>query len=57
LVAPDKEILGQGVGGGVRKDDTDLKGKLNAAIAAVAASGKLKEITDKWKLTGKIVTP
>lgn len=47
-VADDPEILGLGVSGGVRKDDTELKQKLNAAIAAVRASGKYDEITRKY---------
>ncbi len=57
LVPPDKAVLGNGVGGGVRKEDTDLKGKLNAAIAALATAGKLAEINTKYSLTGKIVIP
>ncbi|MBB3947135.1 polar amino acid transport system substrate-binding protein [Rhizobium skierniewicense] len=47
-VADDKEILGLGVSGGLRKDDTELKQKLNAALAAVRASGKYDEITKKY---------
>lgn len=47
-VKDDPAILGEGVGGGLRKDDTELKEKLNKAIAAVRASGKYKEITDKY---------
>jgi polar amino acid transport system substrate-binding protein len=47
-VADDKEILGLGVSGGLRKDDTELKNKLNAALAAVRASGKYDEITKKY---------
>ena len=47
-VADDPEILGAGVSGGVRKDDAELKAKLNAAIAAVRASGKYDEITKKY---------
>ncbi|MFK0208646.1 transporter substrate-binding domain-containing protein [Agrobacterium sp. NPDC090283] len=47
-VADDKEILGLGVSGGLRKEDTELKTKLNAAIAAVRASGKYDEITRKY---------
>ena len=35
--APKDPILGNGVGGGLRKDDTALREKLNAAIAAVRA--------------------
>ncbi|MBB4009863.1 transporter substrate-binding domain-containing protein [Allorhizobium taibaishanense] len=47
-VADDVEVLGTGVGGGLRKEDTQLKEKLNAAIAAVRANGKYDEITKKY---------
>lgn len=47
-VADDPEILGRGVSGGVRKDDQELKQKLNSALAAVRASGKYDEITKKY---------
>lgn len=47
-VADDKEILGLGVSGGLRKEDTELKAKLNAAIAAVRASGRYDEISKKY---------
>ncbi len=47
-VADDPEILGRGVSGGVRKDDQELKQKLNTALAAVRASGKYDEITKKY---------
>lgn len=57
LVPPDKTILGDGVGGGIRKEDTELKGKLNAAIGALAKNGKFVEISKKYGLDGKIVLP
>lgn len=47
-VADDKEVLGSGIGGGLRKDEPELKAKLNAAIAAVRASGKYDEISKKY---------
>ncbi|KRB60638.1 amino acid ABC transporter substrate-binding protein [Rhizobium sp. Root708] len=47
-VVDDKDVLGAGVAGGLRKEDTDLKTKLNAAIAAVRANGKYDEITKKY---------
>ncbi|KQW29652.1 amino acid ABC transporter substrate-binding protein [Rhizobium sp. Root274] len=47
-VADDPAVLGVGVGGGLRKDDTELKAKLNDAIAAVRASGKYDEISKKY---------
>jgi polar amino acid transport system substrate-binding protein len=53
----DVEILGAGVGFGVRKEDTELLAKLNAGIKAMAEKGAFAPITAKWKLEGKIVTP
>jgi polar amino acid transport system substrate-binding protein len=53
----DVEILGPGVGFGIRKEDTALLEKMNKAIKAVAADGTLDKITEKWKLTGKVVLP
>lgn len=47
-VAEDLEILGPGVGAGLRKEDTELKGKLNAAIKAIRENGKYDEITKKY---------
>ena len=47
-VEPDLEVLGPGVGFGLRKDETELKGKLNAAIKAVRASGKYDEISKPY---------
>lgn len=58
MVKDDPEILGEGVGGGVRKEDTALKEKLNAAIAELAKAGKFDEITNKYpELVGKMVLP
>lgn len=57
-VAPDPEILGEGVGAGIRKEDTALKDKINGAIAALAAAGKFAEITEKYpELKPQIVLP
>ncbi|MEQ1941239.1 transporter substrate-binding domain-containing protein [Mesorhizobium sp. VNQ89] len=47
-VAEDLEILGPGVGAGVRKDDTATKDRLNAAIKAIRDNGKYAEITKKY---------
>jgi polar amino acid transport system substrate-binding protein len=47
-VAPDLEVLGPGVGAGVRKDDTALKDKINAGIKDIRANGKYAEITKKY---------
>lgn len=47
-VAEDLDILGPGVGAGVRKEDTELKERLNAAIKAIRDNGKYDEITKKY---------
>jgi polar amino acid transport system substrate-binding protein len=54
----DLEIFGPGAGGGVRKEDTALKEKLNKAISDVAKSGEIDKITEKYpQLVGKMTTP
>ena len=47
-VAADLEILGPGVGIGLRKDETELKGKLNAAIKAIRAGDQ--EALDEYSV-------
>lgn len=42
------EIHGNGAGVGVRKEDTELRDKLTAAIKAMRENGKYKEINDKY---------
>jgi polar amino acid transport system substrate-binding protein len=44
----DPVIHGEGAGIAIRKGDTELQGKLNAAIDAIRANGKYKEIQDKY---------
>jgi polar amino acid transport system substrate-binding protein len=46
--APDDPIFGQGVGGGLRKEDDELEGKLNTAIKALLGNGKYQEIAKKY---------
>lgn len=53
----DVEILGAGVGFGIRQEDTALMEKINAGIKSMAAKGAFAPITTLWKLDGKIVTP
>jgi polar amino acid transport system substrate-binding protein len=48
MVAPDLEILGPGVGAGLRQGDTALKDKINAGIKSIRANGKYAEITKKY---------
>jgi polar amino acid transport system substrate-binding protein len=47
-VADDPAILGLGVGAGVRKEDTELLAKINAAIAKVIADGTYDTITANY---------
>ena len=51
-------VLGSGVGAGVRKEDTALKEKINAAIAELAKQKKFTEITKNYpELQGILATP
>lgn len=55
--APDDPIFGFGVGGGMRKEDDALEGKLNAAIKALQENGKYNEIAKKYfdfDISGKV---
>jgi polar amino acid transport system substrate-binding protein len=56
-VPNDVEILGAGVGFGIRKEDTALLEKVNGGIKALVAKGTFKELTKKWNLEGKLILP
>jgi polar amino acid transport system substrate-binding protein len=57
-VPDDPEVLGIGVGGGIRKEDTALKEKLNAALGELAKNGEIAKITDSYQeLKGQIILP
>jgi polar amino acid transport system substrate-binding protein len=57
-VPEDPAILGEGVGAGLRKEDTALKEKINNALSELAKAGKFDEITAKYpELVGKMITP
>ncbi|QIE56251.1 transporter substrate-binding domain-containing protein [Pikeienuella piscinae] len=47
FVGPDVE-LGGGIGVGVRESDSELKDKLDAAIASMKEDGVLNEMISKW---------
>lgn len=47
-LTPDPVINGEGAGIAVRKGETELAGKLTAAIAAIRENGTYKEINDKY---------
>jgi polar amino acid transport system substrate-binding protein len=53
----DIDILGAGVGIGLRKEDTALTEKINAAIGVLADKGFFETNTEKWQLTGKLILP
>lgn len=44
----DEQLFGKGTGIGLRKSDTDLKMKLNTALAAMIKDGTYKKIADKY---------
>jgi len=47
-IKPDPAIHGQGAGIAVRKGDTDLVQRFNAALAAIRTNGTYKRINDKY---------
>lgn len=44
------ELIGGGVGLGIRESDTELRDKLDAAIASMKADGTLNELITKWEI-------
>lgn len=56
-VPVDVEVLGPGVGAGLRKEDTALLEKINAAIKSFAAKGGFEALTTKYKLDGMLTLP
>jgi polar amino acid transport system substrate-binding protein len=52
----DLAVLGNGVGVGLRKEDTALRDKLNVAIKAFAAKGGFETLNAKYKLEGLMLT-
>lgn len=47
-VKQDEAVLGPGIGVGLRKSDTELKNKVNAAIKAIRVNGTYDAITKKY---------
>lgn len=56
-VPEDVSIFGPGVGVGLRKEDTALKDKINAAIKSLTAKGVFDELTKKYGLDGLLELP
>jgi polar amino acid transport system substrate-binding protein len=46
--APADAAFGEGIGVALRKEDTELLGKVNAAIKSLLDSGKYDEIAKKY---------
>ena len=46
----DNVLIGGGVGMGIRKSDSDLKNKFNAAINSMKEDGTLNELIKKWEI-------
>ncbi len=55
-VPMDMAVLGNGVGVGLRKEDTALLEKVNAGIKAFAAKGGFEALNAKYKLEGLMLT-
>jgi polar amino acid transport system substrate-binding protein len=49
-----KVSIGGGIGMGIRESDTELKAKMNAAIASMKADGTLTKLIAKW-FDGRVV--
>ena len=47
-VKDDPEVLGLGVGVGLRKGETELKDKINAAIKAIRSNGTYESFSKKY---------
>jgi polar amino acid transport system substrate-binding protein len=56
-VPEDVSIFGPGVGVGLRKEDTALKDKINAAIKSLAAKGVFEDLTKKYGLDSLLELP
>jgi polar amino acid transport system substrate-binding protein len=57
MVPMDAAVLGNGVGVGLRKEDTALRDKLNLAFKAFAAKGGFEALNAKYKLDGLMAVP
>ena len=48
-----EELIGGGVGMGLRESDGDLRAKFDAAIASMKADGTLNALLTKWEIGGQ----
>lgn len=50
MLLEQEELIGGGVGLGIKESDTELRDKLDAAITSVKADGTLNELITKWEI-------
>ena len=56
--APDDPVLGEGVAAGLRKEDNDLRSRVDAAIVAALQAGDFDRVTAKYpELKGALTYP
>jgi octopine/nopaline transport system substrate-binding protein len=48
VATADPTTLGQGMGVGIRKDDQDLKKKIDVALCEIIKGGQMKSMSEKW---------
>lgn len=53
IMLEQEELLGGGIGLGLRESDAELKEKFNAAIATMKEDGSLNELLTKWEISGQ----
>ena len=53
IMLEQEELLGGGIGLGLRESDTELKEKFNAAITTMKEDGSLNELLAKWEISGR----
>lgn len=53
LMLEQEELLGGGIGLGLRESDAELKETFNAAIATMKEDGSLNELLEKWEISGR----
>ncbi|WP_299656661.1 transporter substrate-binding domain-containing protein [uncultured Tateyamaria sp.] len=50
IMLEQEELIGGGIGLGLRESDTELKDKFNAAITSMKEDGSLNELIAKWEI-------
>jgi polar amino acid transport system substrate-binding protein len=50
VILDQKELIGGGVGMGIRESDTELKEKFNKAIQSMKADGSLNKLITEWEI-------